>query len=82
MEIYFTNPLHRGEDMIKNEGGEMLQEVVFGKKTYLYRTDTENDYLDDKSGKGIKVNLIFTKNKNKNAEAKQGIKVFLLGISS
>lgn len=81
VEIHFTNPLHRGDGMIKNEGGEKLNEIVFGNTRYLHKTDTEYDYLIDNSSNKIKVNLRFTKSKEKNERAKEGIRAFFSGIS-
>jgi hypothetical protein len=82
VEIHFTIPLHRGEGMIINKGGEKLDEIVFGNTTYLHKTDTEYDYLIDNSNNKIKVNLRFTKSKEKNEKAKEGIRAFFSGISS
>lgn len=82
MGIHFTNPLHRGEGMIKNESGEKLKEIVLGNTKYLHKTDTEYDYLIDKSNNKVKVNLRFTKNKEKNEKAKEGLRIFFSGISS
>ncbi|MGG0460282.1 hypothetical protein [Priestia aryabhattai] len=67
--------------MIENEGGEFLEKIEFGNKKYLYKTDTEYDYLIDNSNSKVKVNLRFTKNVKKNERAKDGIKQFFLGIS-
>ncbi|HDR4913358.1 TPA: hypothetical protein ROY02_003806 [Bacillus cereus] len=65
-----------------NTSGEMLEEIVFGKAKYLYRTDSEHDYLIDNSNNKVKVNLRFTKNKDKNEIAINGLKTFFSGISS
>ncbi|PLR98280.1 hypothetical protein CVD19_06465 [Bacillus sp. T33-2] len=68
--------------MIRNESGERLKEIVFGKTKYIHKTDTEYDYLIDKSNNKVKVNLTFTKNKEKNEKAKEGLRKFFSGISS
>ncbi|PFM31012.1 hypothetical protein [Bacillus cereus] len=65
-----------------NTNNEMMEEIVFGKVKYLYRTDSEHDYLIDNSNNKVKVNLRFTKNKGKNEMAKNGLKTFFSGISS
>ncbi|WP_410989178.1 hypothetical protein [Bacillus cereus] len=65
-----------------NTNNEMMEEIVFGEVKYLYRTDSEHDYLIDNSNNKVKVNLRFTKNKDKNEMAKNGLKTFFSGISS
>lgn len=57
-------------------GGGTRKEIVFGKTKYLHRVDHEYDYLIDDSGNKVKVNLRFTKSKEKNEYAKKALKAF------
>lgn len=67
--------------MVGKLGGDEMKEIVFGETLYLHRMDEENDYLIDNSDNKIKVNLIFTKNREKNEMAKNGLKIFFSEIS-
>ena len=60
---------------------EQFNEVNIGEKKYIHRSDAEYDYLTDDSNNKIKVNLRFTKNKDKNEIAKNGLKTFFSRIS-
>lgn len=62
-------------------GEYQLEEIIFGDTKYLHKMDEEYDYLIDNSDNKVKVNLRFTKNPEKNEMAKNGLKVFFLGIS-
>lgn len=66
---------------VEKLGGDELNEVVLGRIMYLHKADEKYDYLMDNSDNKIKVNLIFTKNKEKNEMAKNGLKVFFSEIS-
>lgn len=78
----YTLLIHNiGVIIINNSGGEKLEEIVLGKVKYLHKTDNEYDYLIDNSKNKVKVNLKFTKNKEKNELALNGLKTFFTGIS-
>lgn len=59
-----------------------MKEIALGETKYLHKMDKEYDYLIDNSNNKVKVNLRFTKSKDKNELAKKGIKAFFSGISS
>ncbi|MBB6445793.1 hypothetical protein [Bacillus benzoevorans] len=67
--------------MIRNKMGEQQNEVIFGGIKYIYKTDKEFDYLIDHSNNKVKVNLKFSKDKEKNLVAKNGLKTFFSRIS-
>lgn len=55
--------------------GDGAKEVMFGGRKYLHTSDEEYDYLVGIDN-GIKVILEFTKDKEKNKKALEGIKTF------
>lgn len=59
----------------------IANEIIFGKRKYLHKTDDEYDYLIDNTNNKIKINLKFTKDTAKNEEAINGLKTFFTGIS-
>ena len=67
--------------MSRNIIGEQQNEIIFGGTKYIHKTDTEFDYLIDNSDNGVKVNLKFSKDKEKNLVAKNGLKTFFSRIS-
>jgi hypothetical protein len=71
----------KGDRQVINTSKEKLNEIVIGNTKYLHSSDTEYDYLKDNSNNQIKVNLRFTKSKEKNEEALKGLKTFFTGIS-
>lgn len=68
--------------IIEKIGGDKLGEITLGETKYLHKMDTEYDYLIDNSDNTVKINLKFTKNKEKNEMAKSGLKAFFLELSS
>lgn len=61
--------------MAIKDGGNR-QEIAFGDTKYVHRADHEYDYLIDDSSNKVKVNLRFTKSKEKNEYAKKALKAF------
>lgn len=73
--------------MLKNNhqwksGEEKMKEVIIGNTKYIHKMGKDFDYLVDNSDNKIKVNLKFTKNKEKNEKAKDGLKTFFTELYS
>lgn len=58
-----------------NVGEQNLKEITFGGSKYLHSSDDEYDYLFG-SENGVKVTLKFSKDKERNEKAMEGIKTF------
>jgi len=67
--------------MGKSSSVEHLSEIVIGDTKYLHKEDTDYDYLTDISNHPVKVHLRFTKSREKNEEALNGLKTFFSRIS-
>ncbi len=59
-----------------------MQEIVLGGKKYLHKADNEKDYLIDNSDNKVKINITFSKDKQKNKEAIDGLKKFFTELYS
>lgn len=73
------------ERMIELDKGDIKKEAInesedvlvpFRDSHYLYTSDEKYDYLVGKSEKGIKMILQFSRDKEKNERALEGIKTF------
>lgn len=68
--------------MLKKWGGEEMEEVFLGNKKYLYKSEDGKDCLLDHSDNGVKINISFSKNPEKNSKAREGLKHFFTDLYS
>lgn len=68
--------MEKKNNMQTDMDNEIPKEVTLGNTTYLHTSDEEWDYLEGINEDGIKVTLQFSKDKEKNARAMEGIKAF------
>jgi hypothetical protein len=61
---------------------DAVQEVILDDKKYLYKEDKDRCYFIDNSNNGVKIDISFSKNPDKNKKAKDGLKSFFSELYS